>query len=632
VVIIALDTAALAVLTVLGSPNDLTELLPLGGVLIAVALTCSVGAALQRHHAGRLERITHDTETILSSAGEGIFRLDVRGRITYVNRAGAHMLAAKPEDLLGRSMHALAHHSHADGRPYPAEDCPMGATLREGTAQRVTGEVMWRVDGTSFPIEYHSAPITEGGRITGGVIVVSDTTEERMMHDALLHQSMHDPLTRLPNRALLSDRLERAVERMLRTPDRVLGVLFLDLDNFKDINDSRGHGVGDELLQVLSPRLASVLRTSDTLARFGGDEFVVLCEQLTGPEEAVEVAERLMDCLRDPIVAGGAEHFLAASIGVATAAGHYRGGAEGLLRDADAAMYRAKAGGRGRIEVFDEVMRARIVERIQIETELRHALQRGELRLVYQPILGLGSEVYRAEALLRWEHPEQGMVSPVDFIPVAEESGLIVQIGAWVLDEACRQGATWMRSDDPHIAGLRVAVNVSARQLADADLVSVVEATLRRHEMPAGSVVLEVTETALIDDPERAARALESLRALGVIISLDDFGTGYSSLSSLKDFPLSAIKIDRSFIAGMVPGSREAAIVEGLLAMGRSLDLSTVAEGVETSEQLERLTALGCQYGQGYLLSRPVAPDELERLICSGELRRRLRAASGVAA
>ena len=632
--IIALDAAAFAFISVGGSGDHLLTILPVGAVLAAVALMCSLQAALQRHHSRRLQHLSDHTETVLSSAGEGILRIDTAGLITYVNRTGAAMLAAEPAQLVGRDLHALCHHTHADGRPYRLEQCPMGTTLRQGSAQRITGEVMWRLDGTSFPVEYHSAPVLEDGAVTGAVVVISDTTDERLMHEALLHQSLHDPLTGLPNRTLLADRLEHALTRMSRTQDRTLAALFLDLDNFKDINDSRGHGVGDQLLKALAPRLASVLRESDTLARFGGDEFVVLCESLDGPEDAMLVAERLMGCLRTPIVAGGTEHHVGASLGVATTAGgRYRGGAEGLLRDADAAMYRAKAGGRGRIEVFDEQMRASIVERIRIESRLRDALDRGELRLAYQPILAVdGREIYRAEALLRWEHPELGVVSPADFIPVAEESGLIVRIGAWVIGEACRQAAAWMRSPDARIAGLRIAVNVSARQLANAGLVETVRTALARHGMPHRSLVLEITETALIDDPLRAAETLVALRDLGVIISLDDFGTGYSSLSSLKDFPLSAIKIDRSFIAGMAPGTREAAIVEGLLAMGRSLGLSTVAEGIETFEQLDQLVAMGCEYGQGYLISRPVAADELERLIVEGELTRRYGARSAAAA
>ena len=625
--IIVLDVAAFAVVSAASDGHHLSTIVPIGGVLGSVALMCSLQAAVQRHHSRRLQRLSDDTETVLSSAGEGIFRIDDRGVITYVNRAGAAMLGAAPGQVVGRGMHTLCHHTHADGRAYPSAECPIGATLREGTAQRVTGEVMWRLDGVSFPVEYNSSPITEDGVVTGAVIMVSDTTEERLMHDALLHQSLHDPLTGLPNRTLLADRLEHALTRMARAPGGTLAALFLDLDNFKDINDSRGHGVGDELLQALAPRLASVLRESDTLARFGGDEFVVLCEGLDGPEHAMRVAERLLTCLREPIVAGGTEHHVGASLGVATTPGRYRGGAEGLLRDADAAMYRAKADGRGRIEVFDERMRASIVERIRIESELRQALERDELRLVYQPILAVdGREVYRAEALLRWEHPDGGMISPADFIPIAEESGLIVSIGAWVIDEACRQAAAWMRSPDARIAGLRIAVNVSARQLANAGLVDTVATALERYGMPKRSLVLEITETALIDDPLRATETLEALRDLHVIISLDDFGTGYSSLSSLKDFPLSAIKIDRSFISGMAPGTREAAIVEGLLGMGRSLGLSTVAEGIETYEQLDQLVAMGCEYGQGYLISRPVPADEVERLILDGELTRRYAA------
>ena len=429
---------------------------------------------------------------------------------------------------------------------------------------------------------------------------------QRSEHE-LRHQSLHDPLTGLPNRVLFVDRLRHALSRAQRS-EETLAVLFLDLDQFKVINDSLGHEAGDLVLQDVALRLSEQLRANDTLARFGGDEFVVLCEGLDDSAEAMLVGERLRAVLAEPCRIGGHEHFISASIGVAVSNGSDVGRHDALLRDADAAMYRAKAAGRDRCELFDEVMRERVVKRLETENDLRRGIDEGELRLFYQPLISLGDDrVAHCEALVRWEHPQRGLVSPAEFVPVAEDSGLIIPMGEWVLDEACRQAAAWQPD------GMRVAVNLSAVQVGQPGIADTVSKALARHALSPDRLTLEITETALIEDPDGAARTLEELAELGVHIALDDFGTGYSSLSSLKRFPLALIKLDRSFIADLRVGTRDAAIVESVVAMARSLGLATVAEGVETEQQREHLKELGCEYAQGFLFSRPVPAGELER-------------------
>jgi diguanylate cyclase (GGDEF)-like protein len=390
--------------------------------------------------------------------------------------------------------------------------------------------------------------------------------------------------------------------------DESVAVLFLDLDQFKVINDSLGHEAGDVLLKGLAPRLGECLRATDTLARFGGDEFVVLCEGLPEPEDVLLVAERMRSLFDQPFEVGDQTHFVSASIGVAISNPSYYGRPEALVRDADAAMYRAKDGGRDRFELFEESMRERAVNRLAIEGALRKALERDELRLVYQPIISLeDGSVHHCEALVRWDHPERGLLGPIEFIPVAEDSGLILPLGAWVINEACRQAAEWGET------GVGIAVNASAVQVGQPGLPDIVSSALERHGVAPERLTIEITETALIADPDGAARTLEALHALGVQIALDDFGTGYSSLASLKRYPLDTIKLDRSFITDLQPGTRDAAIVGSLVAMADSLNLATVGEGVETEEQREQLKALGCRVAQGYLFARPLTPADFDR-------------------
>jgi diguanylate cyclase (GGDEF)-like protein/PAS domain S-box-containing protein len=446
--------------------------------------------------------------------------------------------------------------------------------------------------------------------------VVAEAVHRVRAEDETRHRALHDPLTGLPNRVLFRDRLEHALAQGARRPSTV-AVLFLDLDNFKSVNDTLGHGAGDELLRALTPRLQSVLRPADTLARLGGDEFAVLCEDLT-EAGAVTVAERLAAVLREPIPAGGGEHHITASVGIAVADSS-AADPDGLLRDADAAMYRAKERGRARYELFDERLREQTVERLHIENGLRGAVQRGELRLVYQPLVSLEDGSLRGlEALLRWETPDRGLVMPDDFIPAAEQSGLIVPIGAWVLQEACRQAERWRRarSGDP----LRVSVNVSAVQLAQPDFARVVERALLEAGATPELLCLELTETVLMEAGDAAVDVLHELRALGVQVVLDDFGTGYSALNYLEHIPLDGLKVDRTFAAGLAEnGPHSSAIYGAVVAMASALSLPVVAEGVETAEQVSRLQALGCDVAQGFYFARPVPPEEIDALVAADE-------------
>ena len=427
------------------------------------------------------------------------------------------------------------------------------------------------------------------------------TTASDGGQDGLAHRVLHDPLTDLPNRTLFLDRLALALAR-LRRHQTGIAVLFIDLDNFKVVNDSLGHGAGDRLLVELGGRLREAIRPSDTIARFGGDEFVVLCEDIDEARDAVAVGERVVAAASLPFTLDGREMFVSASVGVALTV-DCESTPETLLRDADAAMYRAKERGRGRVEVFDEALRARIMERLDLENGLRRALQRDELRVYYQPEVSLSQgRMVAVEALVRWEHPERGLLRPNEFVPIAEETGLIVEIGEWVLNEACNQIADWRRSG----VDIDVAVNVSARQLIQPEIVDVVRGALERSGLPAHALCLEITESAVMRDPEAALATLTLVKELGVKVALDDFGVGFSSLAQLKEMlPLHALKVDRSFISGIADDERNSAIVAAVVMMATTLGLTAIAEGVETEAQAVQARALGCDVSQGFFFTAP---------------------------
>ncbi len=442
--------------------------------------------------------------------------------------------------------------------------------------------------------------------------VLANAIERRRTEEQTQHEALHDPLTGLPNRNLFLDRLQHALSTAARR-ETSIAVLFLDLDQFKIVNDSLGHAAGDELLAAVAPRIEQALRPGDTVARFGGDEFAVLAEDIGNERGATRIAERIAEVLSRPFILRGREHFVSASVGIAIGAGNEA--PEAVIRDADSALYRAKDRGRGGYEIFDEVMRSRVIEHMQIENDLRRAIQREELELHYQPVIKLGDgSIVALEALLRWNHPDRGLVGPLGFIPVAEESRLIVPIGRWVIEQACRQAAAWQELN-PDSAPVSVAVNLSARQIADPDLLSHIEGSVRANRIDPSTLWLELTETTLLDDTAFVERTLESLKGLGVRLVLDDFGVGFSSLGYLKRLPLSMIKLDRTFVENLTEGSHDAAIVRAVNEMADTIGIGVVAEGLETDEQVRMARALGCGFAQGFHFSRPVPVAQVEGLL-----------------
>ncbi|MDP3712529.1 MAG: EAL domain-containing protein [Mycobacteriales bacterium] len=478
--------------------------------------------------------------------------------------------------------------------------------------------VRHRIDPVNGPTRWVLGHMTaaawdDGGLVTRILGTMQDITEQKTAEDRLAHQALHDGLTGLVNRGVLLDRLTRVLSRS-RGDASLVAVIFLDLDQFKWINDSHSHLAGDHLLIEVARRLEQAVRPSDTLARFGGDEFVVLCERLQVESEVLELAERMGAILAEPFVlsggspTGGEVVTVTASMGVATAQPGSGAVAELLVRDADIAMYRAKELGRSRFEIFDEAMRERATSRLRTQKDLSRALKANELEVHFQPVVDMATgQMTGSEALVRWQHPERGLLLPDSFIPVAEESGLIVALGAFVLERACQVTAMWNATRQ---TPLTVAVNLSARQLNHPDLVAVVGAALRRTGLPSELLGLEVTETVVMEDPQASGRLLQELRSLGVSVAIDDFGTGYSSLAYLHALPLDQLKVDRSFVQAMSENGVGMAITSAIVALAKGLDLSVLAEGVETVEQRDLLIHLGVTSAQGWLWGRAVPAHE----------------------
>ncbi|HWF36071.1 MAG TPA: EAL domain-containing protein [Solirubrobacteraceae bacterium] len=546
--------------------------------------------------------------SLLETAPDAMVIVDEASRIVLVNSQTERLFGYARDELIGQSVELLV------PRRFPS-DHP--ETFAVGPHARPLGGDLdlyaRRKNGREFPVEISVSPLeTEEGKLISSAI--RDVTERKLARDALAHQARHDSLTGLPNRGLFLDRLEHAIARAKRSRS-TLAVLFLDIDDFKLVNDTLGHEAGDRLLVEMTPRLRAALRPGDTVARFGGDEFVVLCEDLSSVLDATRIAERIAFACSRPVTLGPHQHLVTISGGVVVV-DHGSSTATELLRDADAAMYRAKAMGKGRVELFDASMRERLIERIALESDLRLALERDEFRLHYQPVISLEEgEVIGVEALLRWQHPERGLLHPAQFMTVAESTGLIVPIGEWAIEEACRQAAGWRDERGPGEPVLSVSVNLSPRQIARSELVTSVTRILHRTGLAASLLELEITESVLLDDAETSAQVLAELKALGIRLVLDDFGTGYSSLSYLKRFTIDALKIDRSFVDGLGRDPENGAIVNAVLSMARALDVGVTAEGVETPDQLARLRASGCAFAQGYLFSEPIPGDGVPELV-----------------
>jgi diguanylate cyclase (GGDEF)-like protein/PAS domain S-box-containing protein len=540
-----------------------------------------------------------------------VYEPGINGQCLYISPSIERVLGFSQEHWIrdGGLWDRLLHPEDAERVISNEQECARSgeALVQEYRIARADGTVIWiRDEMTVVRGESGKEPPLFFG-------VFLDVTDRKRMEAELERLALYDSLTGLPNRALFSDRLKHAIDRRGRA--QATAVYFLDVDRFKRINDSLGHAAGDEVLREVAARVQRMLRPDDTVARFGGDEFTVLCESVGGVLEAVGVADRLQREIAQPLRAGGADLRLSASIGIALAEPGEHVEPSRLVEDADAAMYRAKERGGARTELFDQAMRERAVDALSIEQELQHGLERGELRLFYQPLVSLASgEMVGAEALIRWQHPERGLLTPDKFLPVAEESGLIVEVGAWAVGEACRRLRDWdRRNGGPAVFSL--AVNLSARELTHPDVVSTVLNAVRRSALDPSRLTIEVTESTAMADRDSGFRALRELSDAGVRIAIDDFGTGYSSLDHLREMPADVLKIDRSFVAGMAENSPDSALVAAAIAMGRALEMEVVAEGIETSEQVADLRELGCPLGQGYLFARPLPPEEIDTLL-----------------
>ena len=551
------------------------------------------------------ERALRESEAqykrIIETANEGIWTVDAENRTTFINRRMAEMLGYDEEEMLDRSIFDFMDN---DGQRITDQETKR---RREGLREH-RDFCFRRKDGSEFWALVSATPLMIEGAHTGALAMVTDINDRKRAERELAELALRDSLTSLPNRALLEDRLQHALQigAQQRT---TLAVFFVDIDRFKTVNDTLGHDAGDQVLRAVVPRLQRALRAQDTLARFGGDEFVVLCEDVEGERHAMAIAQRLVDALAQPVALERATFAMSASVGVVVAHPGERTGQD-IIRDADVAMYRAKECGGGRFEIFDETMRTRLMAQVTLENDFRGAIDRGEFKLLYQPIVNLADDrVICFEALLRWYHPERGVIAPDTFIPMAERTGLIVPLGEWIVRDACRQIASWCAEfNDP--AWARVTVNVSARQLEDRGFPEKVREALEQSGVEAHRLGVELTETALMDQHgETASETLPALRKLGLRLMIDDFGTGYSSLSYLRSFPIDGLKIDGQFIAELSAEQSTLPIVQAVVGMARALGLSLIAEGVEDIDQLRTLIDLGCDCVQGFFYSRPLPPE-----------------------
>ncbi|WP_052050935.1 putative bifunctional diguanylate cyclase/phosphodiesterase [Leptolyngbya sp. KIOST-1] len=568
-----------------------------------------------------LERTRELLHLAIEGSGIGIWDWQVQTGEVWASDRCAALLGYSPSELgparidtWQRFVHPddwsrkkLALQRHFEGET-PGYDCEFRLRHRQG-------HWVWVLDRGQV-VEWDDAhrPLRMSGTYTDITERRLAEVEHRRVADQVLFNSLHDALTQLPNRNLLMQRLELAIQRCQRHVRQRFAVLFLDLDNFKVINDSLGHLTGDEVLVVVAQKLRSLIRTTDLAARLGGDEFVLLIEDIDTLKEPLRLVERILQEIQQPLTVSGRDVFLNASVGIVMGGGDYHSPSE-PLRDADIAMYRAKAQGRGRYVVFNESMHLKALQRLQLEQELRQAIDQGELVLYYQPIFQLETQAIAGfEALVRWQHPERGFISPDHFIPIAEETGLIVPLDRWVLTQAAQQLAHWHQRY-PHCAALTVSINFSVKDLLRSDLLSDLTRILDQTGLQGHHLNLEITESTLIEDIQTMVTILQQLKPHGFTVTIDDFGTGYSSLSYLHQLPVDALKIDRSFVMTMEASPHNSDIVETIITLSNRLGLAAIAEGVESQTQLEQLQRLGCELAQGYWFAKPLSPAAAETLL-----------------
>jgi diguanylate cyclase (GGDEF)-like protein/PAS domain S-box-containing protein len=530
-------------------------------------------------------------------------------RIIYVNDAFSRATGYSSGEAMGKSALLLL-----GEKTSKAEVDRIRDSLCKHEAVRAE-IILYRKNETYFWVDVNMVPIrNEQGQVTHFVSVMREVTERKLAEEQLRRNAFHDPLTGLPNRLLFMERLTQTIERVKRDRNYHFAVLFLDLDRFKVINDSLGHMVGDQLLVSIARRLEACLSHEDTVARLGGDEFTILLENIRQDEDATKVAERVQQALSAPFNLSGHEVFTSASIGITLSSTSFDR-PEDLLRGADIAMYRAKAQGKACHEVFDTDMHTHVVALMQLENDLRRAVERQEFELYYQPIVSLSNgRIAGFEALVRWRHPEQGIISPGKFVPIAEETGLIIPLGQWVLREACRQLKQW-QDERVYEPPLTVSVNLSSRQFSQPSLIGQIQQILEDTKVKASCLKLEITESAIMENTESAMDMLMQLKSMGIQLSVDDFGTGYSSLGYLYRFPMDLLKIDQSFVSRVDTDGEKLELVRTIMTLAWNLGMDVVAEGVETTKQLAQLKALKCQYGQGYLFSKPLNHVDATKLL-----------------
>ena len=618
----------------------------------------------------RLEERLYLLESVVLSINDVVLiteaePFDLPGpRVIYVNEAFKRMTGYSNEEVIGKTPRIL------QGAKTERDQLDKIRRALESWESVRVEMTNYRKDGSEFTVELSISPIAnDQGWYTHWVSVQRETTERKQAEEALnqahrqlrtaneqletrvslrtaelsasnrelkseinerqrieeqlIHDAFHDTLTGLPNRALFIDRLKIALSRFARHSERQFAVFFIDLDRFKLVNDSLGHLNGDSLLVGVARRLEAVLRSSDIVARLGGDEFMIMVEDLNDPNDAFLLAQQIQDALGQSFEIGGHELFVSASIGIALSGGGYTR-PDAMMRDADAAMYRAKAAGKARSEIFDKDMHTQGVKRLQLETDLRRAIQRDEFTIRYQPIVNLQTkQIAGFEALVRWQYPERELIAPSEFIAVAEETGMIVQIGQWVLRESCRRMQIWetrRRLFDPSSQPLTMSVNLSCKQFLQPDLVEQVEAALSEAGLPASCLKLEITESHIMENTDLAIAMMNRLRVLGVEFSLDDFGTGYSSLDHLHRLPVSYLKIDRSFVNRMRANGENCEIVQTIIMLAQNFKMSVIAEGIETEEQSGQLRQMGSEFGQGFLFAQPESAEKVEEWFMQKEI------------